>query len=149
MRRWVADIAAMVLFSTFVGMTVEVLIAGMTLVQSLQARALAVPVNTVTGRPYGIYRDWLLATLPLDEQTMRGRLLGDSLAFVSFQMPLYILILALSGATVVQIVTSVASMTLFFTALGGPYGHVLDLFRQFLSRACHAKAGARYSPPAE
>jgi hypothetical protein len=34
----------------------------MTLGQSFRSRMTAIPVNLLTARPYGIYRDWVLQT---------------------------------------------------------------------------------------
>ena len=58
-RRYLADTFALVAFSTLAGMATELFIAGMTLAQSAQARATAVPVMLLTARPYGLFRDWV------------------------------------------------------------------------------------------
>jgi FixJ family two-component response regulator len=55
MRRYFVDTIAMVIFSTALGLIVEIAIAGLTFQQSIQTRAAAVPVILLTGRPYGIY----------------------------------------------------------------------------------------------
>ena len=54
----VADIAAMIIFSTALCMMIEVFIAKLTVFQSMRARMAAIPVNLITGRPYGIFLDW-------------------------------------------------------------------------------------------
>lgn len=53
----VADIAAMIIFSTALCMMIEVFIAKLTVFQSMRARMAAIPVNLITGRPYGIFLD--------------------------------------------------------------------------------------------
>ena len=52
----IADTLAMILFSLVLGMFVEVVISGLTVVQSLTARAASVPVNLLTGRPSWLVR---------------------------------------------------------------------------------------------
>jgi L-alanine exporter len=57
MRKFLADTFALVVFSTLAGMFAELLVAGMTLLQSAQARLTAIPMMLMTARPYGVFRD--------------------------------------------------------------------------------------------
>lgn len=132
MRKLVADTVAMQLFSFTMCLMVEVLISGMTLMASLQARATAVPVNLVTARPYGAYRDWLMRRTGADEGGAAARTLIDTIAFISFQLPLYVVVLLSAGATLRQIVTSCASATVIMLVSGRPYGLFLDLCRYLM-----------------
>ncbi len=58
-RDMLADTFAMITFGIVVGMSVE-LLAGLSFEQSLQSRLLSIPVNLLTARAYGLYRDWLI-----------------------------------------------------------------------------------------
>ena len=59
-RETLADTFALITFGLVVGMAVEILVAGLTIDQSLQSRLLSVPVNMIIARPYGVYRDWMM-----------------------------------------------------------------------------------------
>lgn len=59
MRRFLADTTAMVVFSTVAGMFTEIVVAGLSVQQSLYARLTALPIILITARPYGRYRDWM------------------------------------------------------------------------------------------
>lgn len=125
----VADIAAMIIFSTALCMMIEVFIAKLTVSQSLQARMAAIPVNLVTGRPYGWFRDKLFAFLEIDQSRPLKMIFGDTLAFVILQVPLYVIVLLFAGATWRQIAVSSVFMTLIFSLAGRPYGIFLDWCR--------------------
>lgn len=125
-----ADIAAMIVFSTSLCMAIEIFVAGLSFVQSLMARAAAVPVNLVTGRPYGWFRDRLFLALGIDGTDRWKLVFGDTLAFVVFQVPLYVVVLLSAGATWKQIAVSSLSMSLVFSLAGRPYGIFLDFCRR-------------------
>lgn len=125
-----ADIIAMTVFSFVLCMFIEVFIAGLSVFQSLQARAAAIPVNLITGRPYGCFRDWLFQRLGIERKTPLRAVIGDTLAFVVFQVPLYVVVLLFAGATWRQIFVSSVFMTTIFSLAGRPYGLFLDLCRR-------------------
>jgi hypothetical protein len=134
-RSWVmlaADTFAMIVFSTVMCMGIEVLVAGMTIIQSLVARAAAVPTNLLTGRPYGCYRDMLFRKLNLHGGGFLQTAFGDTVAFVSFQLPLYVFVLLLAHASARQILISGAMMTLVFSLAGRPYGIFMDHCRRMI-----------------
>jgi hypothetical protein len=128
-RKFYSDIFAMVIFSTVVGMIVEIYISGLALLQSVQARATAAPMNIITARPYGIYRDWLFRAFKAKNasQWIKGYL--DILAFVTFQVPLYASILFTTGASGKQILISCSTLLALSFIIGRPYGLFLSLFR--------------------
>lgn len=126
----IADITAMILFSTGLCMIIEICIAGLTFFQSVGARIAAVPVNLITGRPYGWFRDKLFLTLGIDRSSPLKLFLGDTLAFVVFQVPLYVLVLLFAGATWKQIAVTSLSASLVFSLTGRPYGIFLDFCRR-------------------
>jgi len=136
-----ADITAMIIFSTALCMVIEVFIAGLTIFQSLQARAAAVPVNLVTGRPYGWFRDRLFLFLKIDRSRRLMMIFGDTLAFVVFQVPLYVLVLLLAGATWHQIAISSTFMSLTFSLAGRPYGIFLDFCRNLAGKFLKTSQG--------
>ena|SRR5215213_6949128 len=122
MKRYLADTVAMVAFSTTVGAFVEVVVTGLTIEQSVRIRLAAVPIMLVTGRPYGIYRDWLFRLLSTKSTSPLKAVAIDTLANLTFQIPVYACLLALNGATIGQIFTAVGSILLILLLSGRPYG---------------------------
>ncbi|MEA4882041.1 MAG: L-alanine exporter AlaE [Synergistaceae bacterium] len=134
MSLFIADIMAMIFFSAVLCMGIEIFIAGMTPFQSLQARLAAIPVNLLTGRPYGVFRDRLFAFFSIDATKPVRAFFGDTLAFVIFQVPLYVIVLLTAGATWRQIALSTVFMSLIFSLAGRPYGIFLELCRKGADR---------------
>jgi len=122
MKRYLADTFAMVVFSTMVGAFVEVVITGLTIEQSVRIRLAAIPIMLVTGRPYGIYRDRLFRLLSNKNTGPLKTTAIDTLANMTFQIPVYACLLALNGATIGQIFTAVGSILLILLLSGRPYG---------------------------
>lgn len=132
MRRFFADTFAMVVFSVLVGVFVELAISGLALEQTMRVRAAAVPVSLAIGRPYGLYRDWLFHRLTDDGHNgLIRRIMVDTFANLTFQIPLYILILAFNGATRLQIIAAVGSILLIAVISGRPYGVFLNTCRRW------------------
>ena len=127
-----ADITAMMIFSTALCMMIEIFIARLTFFQSVQARIAAIPVNLITGRPYGWFRDRLFLFFDIDRSSPWKMVLGDTLAFVLFQVPLYVIVLLAAGATWRQIALSTGFMSLTFSLAGRPYGVFLDFCRRLV-----------------
>lgn len=98
MRRtaFLADTTALILFFTTTGIINERFIAGMTWDQVLHARLVGAVLMVPVARPYGLWRDWVMKRAG---QRRVSRLLWDSFALVSFQVPLYAAIIASSGAS--------------------------------------------------
>jgi len=130
----IADILAMIAFSTTMCMGIELFLAGLTLAQSVSARIAAIPVNLITGRPYGWFRDWLFRLLHIDRTDRWRLIMGDTVAFVAFQVPLYVIVLLLADASWRQIAVSSVSITLIFTLAGRPYGAFMDMCRRAVIR---------------
>jgi hypothetical protein len=129
MRRtaFIADTAALILFFTTTGIINERMIAGMTWEQVLHARLLGAVLMIPVARPYGIWRDWLM------RRAGPGRvsqLLWDSAALVSFQVPIYALIIAFSGASGSGLVRGTLGAALMMLCLGRPYGAFLNWVRK-------------------
>ena len=99
----------------------------MTMTQSLISRIVAIPVNLITARPYGFYRDFLFKKIRSKNRIQKGGI--DILIFTSFQIPVYIFVLLFAGANAEQIIKACSSVVVFFLILGRPYGLFLDFCR--------------------
>ena len=118
-RAFVADTTALILFFTATGIINERFVAGMTWEQVFHARLLGAVLMVPVGRPYGVWRDWIMRNARPDRLS---RLLWDSLALVSFQVPIYAAIIAVSGASGRGLLLGVLGATVMMLALGRPYG---------------------------
>ncbi len=78
------------------------------------------------GRPYGVWRDWIMQYARPDRMS---KLLWDSAALVSFQVPIYAVIIAVSGAWGRGLLFGVLGATVLMLALGRPYGAFLNWVR--------------------
>jgi hypothetical protein len=133
--RWglfLADTLSMTVFSAILCMSIEIGLAGLTFGQSLTARLAAVPTNLLTGRAYGIYRDGLLKILRLRQDSWFQAAVADSVSFLTFQVPLYGIVLMIAGASLRQMILSAGSMTVFFALAGRPYGIFLQACRKWV-----------------
>ena len=122
-RAFIADTTALILFFTTTGIINERFIAGMTWEQVLHARSLGAALMVPIGRPYGIWRDWIMQHARPDRMS---QLLWDSLALVSFQVPIYA---EVSGASGRGLLLGVFGATAMMLALGRPYGAFLNWVR--------------------
>lgn len=131
LRMAAADTFALVVYCFIAGMIIEVLLSGMTLQQSLSSRLLSVPVNIVIAWPFGQYRDAVLRLARRrGPDQFWARNIADLLAYVSFQSPVYALILLAVGADSQQLMTAVASNAVGSMILGVAYGYFLEYCRR-------------------
>lgn len=126
-RSWLADTAALLSFFTVTGLLNERFIAGMTWEQVLHARLLGAALMLPVGRPYGLWRDWMLGHAGTSRAS---QLLWDSLALMSFQVPIYAAILAVSGASGDSLLRGTLGAAVMMLALGRPYGAYLNRVRR-------------------
>lgn len=126
-KAFFADTLALVLFFTATGILNERFIAGMTWEQVFQARLLGAVLMVPVARPYGLWRDWLMGRAG-DGRV--SRLVWDTIALVSFQVPIYAAIIAFSGASGEGLVRGVLGATVMMLALGRPYGAFLNFIRR-------------------
>lgn len=139
-RIWLADTLALMSFTIVTGMFIEVVIVQMTIQQSLMSRLLCQPINILTGRLYGRYRDSVLRAIPFHGPGWLISAVGDVLAYISFQLPLYIAILLIIGMDLPSIATAATTQTLALFVLGAPYGVWLTKVRRWV------KAPTQVSP---
>ncbi|MCV0396332.1 MAG: L-alanine exporter AlaE [Rhizobiaceae bacterium] len=127
MRSYVVDTLAALIFFTVVAAFSEYVIAGLGARQVLVSRLTTVPVLFLTGWPYGLWRDWLVRRMTGDRP---GRMLfADTTAFLSFQVPVYLAILAIAGARPPEMAAALGSAIVLMVILSRPYGLFLDWFR--------------------
>ena len=128
-RELVADTTALVVFFPLTGIVNERFFAGMDWADVAASRVIGAPLMVLTARPYGIWRDWVLhradATRGLD------RLLWDTVALLTFQLPIYVAIIFAGGARGMDIVWAALGATAIMLLLGRPYGLWLDLVRRW------------------
>jgi len=132
---FIADTFALVTFALVVGMFIEVVVSGLTLEQSFQSRLLAIPLNVIVARPYGLYRDWLFSIINTEN---KGRIIDciiDIIAFLTFMIPQYIAVLWWVGAQADQILIACTSAIIMSVVVGRPYGLYLVFCRRILERA--------------
>lgn len=122
----------MIIFSTLLGAFVEIGITGLDPLQSLRIRLAAIPLMLITGRPYGIYRDWLFRRFWGASARGMGSILIDSFANTTFQVPLYLGLLAWGGATASQMLMASVSIVIIASVSGRPYGMFLNFCRRLL-----------------
>ncbi|MCV2885846.1 L-alanine exporter AlaE [Aestuariibacter sp. AA17] len=129
------DIWAMNSFSYAVALPIELVIAGMSWQEHVKVRAVALLLNTLVARPFGVWREFVFIKLGLSHHQHWFRLyLGDTLVFLSFQMPLYLGNMYLGGADSIEMLKAALTVSLIAGLLGRPYGMYLDwLTRKFLN----------------
>ncbi|WP_343313128.1 L-alanine exporter AlaE [Brucella sp. BE17] len=125
-RSFLADTLALILFFTASGIINERFIAGMTWEQVFHARLLGALLMVVSGRPYGLWRDWFMRHAGASKIS---RLLWDTVALVSFQVPIYAAILAVSGANLNELLRGSLGVVVIMLVLGRPYGAFLNFVR--------------------
>lgn len=123
---FIADTTALILFFTTTGIINERWIAGMAWEQVLHARLIGAVLMVPVARPYGLWRDWVMQRAGASRIS---KLLWDSLALVSFQVPIYVAIIAFSGATGYGLVRGTLGAALMMLLLGRPYGAFLNWVR--------------------
>ncbi|AHM04763.1 hypothetical protein roselon_02438 [Roseibacterium elongatum DSM 19469] len=122
------DTGTTIVFFTIVAGLTELLLAGMSPREVLVTRALTVPVMVLTGRPYGMWRDMWFRRVPARGLIARTAL--DIAAFLSFQVPVYAMILWVAGADVGEMAIALGSAVWLMVLLSRPFGLVLERVRR-------------------
>jgi hypothetical protein len=126
-KSFIADTLALILFFTTTGVINERFIAQMTWEEVFDARLLGALLMIPVGRPYGLWRDWMMKRAT---DTRISRLFWDSAALLSFQVPIYAAIIAVSGASGKGLLYGVLGATIMMLVLGRPYGWFLNIVRR-------------------
>ena len=86
----------------------------------------------ITGRPYGIYRDWLFRRIYGHRNGGIRSILIDSFANATFQVPLCLGLLAWAGAAPYQMLVAAVSILIIAGVSGWPYGMFLNHCRRLV-----------------
>jgi len=128
--KFIVEAFTMNVFSIVITTPNEMLIAGMDFEEYIRTRIAALLLNTLTGRPYGVWRDWLIRKLRISKESSIGmRYFGDTFSFIGFQLPLYWLSMMFGGAELNEMISASVSLTIIAGLTGRPYGVWLDKFR--------------------
>lgn len=128
--KFAGEAFTMNLFSLLITAPNELLIAGMDLEEFVKTRLASMVINTITGRPYGVWRDWFLDRLKIQKESpLYVKYIGDTLAFIGFQLPLYWLSMTIAGAELNEMIKASIPLTVISGLTGRPYGFCLDKFR--------------------
>jgi len=96
-----------------------------------KTRLAAVVGNSVIGRPYGIYRDWVMKKLHVKEDShWMKKYLVDVGTFATGQTPFYLGFLAVAGADAAEMMKAASFLTLAAPLVGRPQGWVYDKTRE-------------------
>ncbi|MDK6764921.1 L-alanine exporter AlaE [Klebsiella aerogenes] len=142
LRHAVADTFAMVVYCTVVNMMIEIFLSGMTFEQSLSSRLVAIPVNIIIAVPYGFYHDFAMRQARRISTSGWMKNIADVVAYVTFQSPVYVLILLSVGADWHQIAAAVSSNILVSMMMGAVYGYFLDFCRRLFRVSPYQQAKA-------
>ncbi len=128
MRRTVVDTVSTIVFFTTVASFTELFIAGMDLREVVTTRLIMVPLMVLTGRPYGIWRDWVF--LRIRPTVGWSKAVTDAAAFVVFQLPIYAATLVIAGADTAEIVILLSAVVPQMLILSRPFGLFLEFMRR-------------------
>ena len=93
-------------------------------------RLTAIPAMLLTGRPYGLWRDMIFRRTGALDRGSIASTLTDTLAFLTFQVPVYAAILLFAGASPLQMLPAISSALVLLILLSWPYGVYLDACRR-------------------
>ena len=122
--RYIATIA----FFTTVAALTELFVAGMEPDEVIKTRLTMIPLMIFTGRPYGLWRDWFFQTTK--PTVAWSKTLIDGSAFLTFQLPVYALVLLIVGADMEEIILLLASTALLMFIVSRPFGLFLEFTRR-------------------
>lgn len=126
-RSFLADTMALLLFFTTTGAINERYIAGMSWKEVCNARLLGAVLMVSVARPYGLWRDWVMKRAG---ETTMSQLFWDSLSLMTFQVPIYAAIIAISGAEGGGLLSGILGAAVMMLVLGRPYGAFLNTVRR-------------------
>ncbi len=139
MHRTIVDTVTTIIFFTTVAAASELFIAGMEPREVITTRLIMIPLMVMTGRPYGIWRDWVFSrTKP---RGVWARTAADDGAFFAFQLPIYAATLVVAGADTTEILILLATVLPQMLVLSRPFGLFLEFMRR-IAGVAHPRQGA-------
>jgi len=128
--KFAVDAVAMNVFSLSYAIN-EKLIVGMDWTEVGKTRIAAAIGNTIIGRPYGIYRDYMMKKFNVTEEShWSKKYVSDVFIFVTGQTPIYLMYLAVAGANPEEMVKGATFLTLVAPLTGRPQGITYDYCRK-------------------
>lgn len=128
--RFFVDALANNLFSLSYSLN-EYFITGMNVSEVITTRIAAAVGNTLTGRPYGVYRDFIFKKIGVKKEThWFKKYLADVFVFATGQTPLYFLYMLPAGKDFDEMLRGAISLTLIAPAAGRPQGATYDFVRR-------------------
>ena len=128
MRLIFVDTLSTILFFTILAALTELYVVGMEPADVLKTRLIMVPLMILTGRTYGVWRDWFfVGTKPT---VLWSKSLIDGAAFLTFQLPIYGLTLWIVGADFDEIGTALGSAVVLMLIVSRPFGLFLQAMRK-------------------
>ena len=124
---FIADTTALVIFFTIASGLNERFVAGMAWSDILVSRSVGAVLMVLTARPYGLWRDFLFGKV--QPKTRSGTFATDCFSLIAFQVPVYIAIIAVGGASGAGLIKGAAGFTVLMLVLGRPYGIFLEFVR--------------------
>lgn len=144
MRLTIIDTLTTIVFFTVIAAAAELFIGGMTPLEVAKTRLIMAPMMILTGRPYGAWRDRVFAvTRP---ETALSKSLVDGVAFLSFQLPVYALVLWIAGAAPGEILTLLGTTAVIMLIISRPFGLLLDAMRRLAGVAPNKIVDPRTPP---
>ena len=132
MRVWLADNLALLTFFTLTGVLNERFIADMQWSEVFLARLIGAPLMILTARAYGAWRDWVLLQSGAVTSSQAKALFFDTLALLTFQVPIYAAIIWLGGASGTALISGILGAAVIMLICGRPYGLWLDAVRRWM-----------------
>jgi hypothetical protein len=130
--RFIVEAFAMNSFSLAITMPGELIFARMSFPEYAKTRIAASIINTLTGRPYGIWRDYIFRVGQTTQASpWLRKYISDTLAFMSFQLPLYWISMTIGGARLKEMLMASLPITIIAGLTGRPYGFYLERVRSF------------------
>jgi len=131
LKNFWADTFALNTFCYLISIPIELGFAQMTLSTHLTARLIGLFIITGTARPFGIWRDFVFRKMNISasDRGMKPYVV-DTLAYLSFELPLYMINMSISGASLMQALKAALIFCVIAGVVGRPYG----LYRAYVRR---------------
>ena len=91
-------------------------------------------MNLLIARPYGIYRDWVVDWNVPGKNNFLGSTVLDIIAFISFQIPVYAVLVGTTGAGIDQVMTACVGQIGAMVVMGRPFGLWMQVCRNWFSK---------------